>query len=274
MTQIYHQITEAVEAIRTSCDIKPTVGLVLGSGLGAVAKSVSAATTLAYHNIPHFPQSGVPGHAGHLVLGEIDGVSVAVMCGRVHYYEGHTMERSTLSLRVLAGLGVKNVIVTNAAGAVNPNFHPGDLMVIADHLNLTGDNPLRGSHDDRLGCRFVDMSAAYPQDLRQYLHQAGREVGVKMHEGIYAGLAGPTYETPAEISMLQRLGADVVGMSTVPEVIVAAQSGMRVAGLSVVSNYGAGLVDQALSHDDVTAMGQKVSHTLCDLLTKATVLMG
>ncbi len=267
----YAHIQEAVELVRRASALAPRVGVVLGSGLGAFAERVGARLVLPYRTIPHFPVSGVAGHAGELVLGTLDGVPCAVMSGRVHYYEGYDMQQVTFPMRVLAALGIETVLVTNAAGSVNPSYEPGSFMVISDHLNLTGANPLRGPNDERLGPRFPDMSSAYPAAARRALHEAGRAVGLTLYEGVYAGLAGPSYETPAEIRMLQRLGADAVGMSTVAEVIAAVHGGVTVAGLSVITNQAAGLGRTALSHDEVKQMGARVQGVLTDLLAHAVV---
>jgi purine-nucleoside phosphorylase len=263
---LFDKIQEAASAIRAKTSIVPRVGVVLGSGLGAFAERVEGRVVVPYSAIPHFPQSGVQGHAGELVLGTLDGVPCAVMSGRVHYYEGHSLDTVTFGVRVFAAIGVQHLLITNAAGAVNPTFAPGDFMVIVDHINLTGSNPLRGPNDERLGPRFPDMSAAYGPAGRQALHGAARDVGITLREGVYAGLAGPSYETPAEIRMLQNIGADAVGMSTVAEVIVAAHAGLGVAGLSVVTNRAAGLGSTPLSHEEVKEVGNKVRGLLCDLL--------
>lgn len=265
----YAQIQEAAAAIHAKS--RPTVGVVLGSGLGAFAERLGAPTVIPYKRIPHFPVSSVAGHAGELVLGSLDGVDCAVMSGRVHYYEGYDVQQVTFPVRVLTALGVRALLVTNAAGAANPSYEPGDFMIITDHINLTGQNPLRGANDERLGPRFPDMSTAYPQKGRRALQDAAREVGISLHEGVYAGLAGPSYETPAEIRMLQRVGADAVGMSTVTEVIAAVHGGLTVAGLSVITNRAAGLGHAALSHDEVKEVGAKVQGVLCLLLAKAAV---
>lgn len=268
---LYSLIQEATELVHKASPTKPVVGVVLGSGLGAFAERVASRVVLPYRSIPHFPVSGVAGHAGELVLGTLEGVPCAVMSGRVHYYEGYDMEEVTFPVRVLAALGVRAMLVTNAAGSVNPAFEPGNFMVITDHVNLTGANPLRGHNDERLGQRFPDMSDAYPLVGRRALHEAARAVGVALHEGVYAGLAGPSYETPAEIRMLQRLGADAVGMSTVAEVIVAAHARIKVAGLSVITNRAAGLTQMALSHDEVKQMGVRVQGVLAELLAHAVI---
>jgi purine-nucleoside phosphorylase len=271
--ELYDQIQEAVAAVKKATNVTPKVGVVLGSGLGAFAERVKDCTVIKYGDIPHFPESAVAGHAGELIIGDMGGVSVAVMAGRVHFYEGWTMQQVTFGVRVLAGLGAHSLLITNAAGASNPTFAPGDFMVIVDHINLTGDNPLRGQNDDRVGPRFPDMSLTYCADGRKALHEAARQVGVTLREGVYAGLAGPSYETPAEIRMMQNIGADAVGMSTVGEVIAAAHSGMKVAGLSVVTNRAAGLGSEPLSHEEVKEVGGRVRGVLCDLLAATVVRM-
>lgn len=260
--------------LQSRADAQPTVGVVLGSGLGAFVDHLDERVVIPYRDVPHFPIGSVPGHAGELVLGRIGKVSLAVMSGRVHYYEGHAMERVTFPVRVLAGLGVKTLLVTNAAGAVNPEFRAGDFMVISDHLNLTGQNPLIGPNDDRFGLRFPDMTQAYSREAREILHEAGRAAQVSLREGVYAGLAGPCYETPAEIRMLRTLGADAVGMSTVAEVIVARHAGLRVAALSVITNRGAGLDPTPLSHDEVKAVAERVKKPLCALAVHAVQRLG
>lgn len=265
---LFEQMQEAVGFIKKTTAMAPSIGVILGSGLGAFADRLTDSTRLAYRDIPHFPQPHVTGHAGELVIGTLHGVACAVMSGRVHYYEGHSMGSVTFPVRVLAGLGVQKLIVTNAAGGVNPTYDPGDFMVITDHMNLTGDNPLRGPNDERFGPRFPDMSTAYSGDCRKIWHDAARSVGFNLRDGIYAGLAGPCYETPAEIRMLQRLGADAVGMSTVAEVTVARHAGLQVAGLSVITNRAAGLSATPLSHREVTEIATKVREPLCELLAE------
>ncbi len=268
---IYDQVQEAAAYVQQQTQEAPRVGVVLGSGLGAFADRLDDRVVIDYNDIPHFPVSAVAGHAGELVLGRMGGVPLAVLSGRVHYYEGWEMSVVAFPIRVLASLGVKSAIITNAAGAVNPAYEPGDFMIITDHINLTGQNPLRGAHDSRLGLRFPDMSQAYYQGGRRALHEAAREVSVSLREGVYAGLGGPSYETPAEIRMLQVLGADTVGMSTVAEVIVASQCGIRVAGLSIITNRAAGLGQAVLTHDEVKEVADRVASVLCELLARAAV---
>lgn len=267
---LFSQIQQAVAFIRPRCasclPTPPLTGIVLGSGLGAFSERLKPVVEIPYGDIPHFPISRVPGHAGKLMLGFVDQIPCAVMSGRVHYYEGYDMERVTFPVRVLAALGIHRLIVTNAAGAVNPTFTPGDFMVMVDHINLTGANPLHGPNDERLGPRFPDMSQAYGPKGRKAWHEASRKIGLTLREGVYVGLAGPSYETPAEIRMLQTMGADAVGMSTVAEVIVAAHAGLEIAGLSVVTNRAAGLSQTPLSHEEVKEVGNRVRKVLCDLL--------
>ena len=266
---LYDEIQTAAAAIQHHSKVAPSVGVILGSGLGAFAERVASRTVLPYREIPNFPTSAVAGHKGELVMGEIGGVPCAVMSGRVHFYEGYDMQRVAFPVRVLAALGVRHLIVTNAAGAVNPDYSPGDLMVIRDHINMTGANPLTGPNDDRLGPRFPDMSAAYGPAGRQVLHAAAKAAGVSAREGVYVGLAGPSYETPAEIRMWGALGVDAVGMSTVGEVIVASHAGLDVAGMSVITNHAAGLSPTPLSHDEVKEVGERVKGVLCDILERA-----
>ncbi len=270
----YDDVQEAVRFIRSKTTVTPQVGVVLGSGLGAFAARVANPLKIPYRDIPQFPTSSVAGHAGELIIGKVGTATAAIMSGRVHYYEGYPMERVTFPVRVLAALGVTKLVVTNAAGAVNPTYTPGDFMVIVDHLNLTGANPLCGPNDERFGPRFPDMSSTYWMGGREAWHQAARAVNVALHEGVYCGLAGPSYETPAEIRMLQRLGADAVGMSTVAETIVAAHAGLKVAGLSVITNRAAGLSTQPLSHEEVKEVGTRVQGPLCDLLAEMVGRLG
>lgn len=262
----YDQIQEAKTALQRHFTTVPRVGVVLGSGLGAFAESLSGCLALPYAEIPHFPQSSVEGHAGQLVVGHVGQTPVAVMSGRVHFYEGYSMAQVVFPVRVLAALGVQSLLVTNAAGAVNPAFSPGELMVITDHLNLTGDNPLRGHNDERLGSRFPDMSTVYGTEGQRALHDSAKAAGATLREGVYAGLSGPSYETPAEIRMLRTLGASAVGMSTVAEVIAARHAGLRVAGLSVLTNHAAGISKHPLSHEEVKEVAAQVRDVLVKLL--------
>ena len=261
------QLDIAAEAIRTHLGPRqPTVGLVLGSGLGSYADRLKDAVAIDYGDIPRFPVSTVPGHAGKLVVGEAGGVMCAAMQGRVHFYEGLDMRGVVFPIRTLIRLGIKTFVITNAAGGVNPSYTPGDLVLIADHINLLPEHPLRGDNDERLGPRFPDMTQAYAPELRALARVVARHQGITPHEGVYCGLQGPSYETPAEIKMLQNLGADLVGMSTVPEVIVARHMGARVLGISCVTNLAAGIGTEPLSHEEVTQTAAKVRERFIGLL--------
>ena len=259
---------EAAEAVIRSRigDAKPEVALVLGSGLGPFAERFESPTTIDYHEIPHFPVSGVEGHEGRLVVGSIGGTACITMQGRVHYYEGYPLEVVTFPLRTMLRLGAESLIVTNAAGGLGEGLEVGDLVLIRDHINLFGNSPLRGENDARLGPRFPDMTRAYDPHLRTLAQRVATAQGHSLREGVYAGVHGPSYETPAEIEMLRRIGADLVGMSTVPEVIVANHMGARVLGISCVTNLAAGMGHEALSHDEVTVTAKRVRQTFESLL--------
>jgi purine-nucleoside phosphorylase len=261
----------SVAWVRGKTDAPPAVGVILGTGLGAFADQLASLAIIPYAEIPGFPISRVPGHAGKLVVGDLrtpDGtVTVAALQGRVHAYEGWPASEVAFGARVLCSLGVKALLVTNAAGGIDPTFRPGDLVRITDHLNLTGLNPLTGPNDERLGARFPDLSEAYDTRLGDLLDVAAEEVGVSLRQGVYAGVLGPSYETPAEIRMLRAMGASLVGMSTVHEVIAARHMGVPVTGLSLVTNLAAGMTGQKLSHEEVQAAGQRAALRLTALLT-------
>jgi purine-nucleoside phosphorylase len=261
------RLDEAADAVRARTPLRPAIGLVLGSGLGAFADALEHAVAVTYPEIPHFPESTVAGHAGALVVGRSRGVPVAVLKGRVHFYEGYGLGEVVFPVRVLGRLGVKTLVVTNAAGAINPGYAPGDLMVIEDHVNLLG-NPLLGPNEDALGPRFPDMTEAYDRALRDAAAASCRAAGVRCHRGVYVSIPGPSYETPAEIRMFRAMGADAVGMSTVPEVIAARHMGMRVAGLSCLTNMAAGVSDRKLDHRDVLATGERVRAALLEVLAR------
>jgi purine-nucleoside phosphorylase len=247
---LYDRMVAAAASIESAIGgRRPSVGLILGSGLGSYADGLAEAVRIDYSEIPGFPRSTVSGHAGRLVVGDRAGVTCAAMQGRVHYYEGHSAAEVAFPARTLIQLGCRVLIITNAAGGLR--HQPGTLMLIRDHLNLLGDNPLRGDHDERFGARFPDMSAPYDPDLRALARRAAAVLDLELAEGVYASLAGPSYETPAEVAMLAGLGADAVGMSTVPEVIVANQMGARVLGISCITNQAAGLSPHPLSHAEV-----------------------
>jgi purine-nucleoside phosphorylase len=261
------RLDDAAAVVRACTPLAPTVGVILGSGLGAFAESLEGAVSVPYAQIPHFPASTVVGHGGSLVIGRCGGVPVAVMNGRVHYYEGYTLEQVVFPARVLGRLGVKTLLVTNAAGAVNTAFAPGDLMVIEDHINLLG-NPLLGPNEEALGERFIDMSEAYDRGLRDVAEAACRASGVPARRGVYLALTGPSFETPAEIRMLRTLGADAVGMSTVPEVIAVRHMGVRVVGLSCITNMAAGVLDRKLDHREVLETGERVKASLIQVIAR------
>jgi purine-nucleoside phosphorylase len=258
----------------------PRIGVVLGSGLGDFAASLQPAVVIDYEQIPHFPRSTAIGHAGRLVIGKLGDVTVAVMQGRVHQYEGYTAKQTAFPIRVFGRMGVRALVLTNAAGGINPQYGEGALALIGDHLNLQGANPLSGPNDERFGPRFPDMTEAYSRAYRQIALEAGRKHGMELHEGIYAALAGPSYETPAEIRYLRAIGADLVGMSTVPEVIVARHMGIGVLAISCVTNMAAGLLPQQansglvgdpvspreINHEEVLATGRRVRGKLLALL--------
>lgn len=251
------RIEAAADKVRAVLDTAD-VGIILGSGLGDYAAALEDAARLPYSEIPGFPVSTVAGHAGMLLCGMLHGKRVMMMQGRFHYYEGYSMKDVTLPVRVMQSVGVKTLIVTNACGGINLSFAPGDLMVISDVFSLTGQNPLIGPNLDAFGPRFPDMSCAFDRELRGLAHAVAKGQGFELREGVYAQMTGPCYETPAEIRMLRTLGADAVGMSTVPEVIVARHGGMRVLGISCITNMAAGILDQPLSHAEVTETANRV----------------
>lgn len=248
----------------------PTIGLILGSGLGVLAEEIENPIIIPYDEIPHFPISTVEGHKGQAVIGDLQGKRVIAMQGRFHYYEGHSLEAVTYPIRVMKSIGVKQIIVTNAAGGINPAFKPGDLMIIKDHLNLTAKNPLIGPNEKKFGERFPDMSEAYSKKLIALTKGVAIREKIDVVEGVYAGVSGPSYETPAEIKFLGLIGADAVGMSTVPEVIIAKHSGLEVLGISCISNMAAGISEQSLTHDEVIETTEKSRDQFLQLL-KTTI---
>lgn len=263
---LYNKIKEAADFIGSKSKIKPEIALILGSGLGAIADQIEDAEHYSYSDIPHFPVSTVEGHAGKLVIGTLEGKKVVAMQGRFHYYEGYTMDEVTFPVRVMKLLGVEKLIVTNAAGAVNTSYNPGDLMLICDQLNLIGDNPLIGRNLNEFGTRFPDLSNAYDKELRTKVKDIAKRLNITLQEGVYAAMSGPTYETPAEIRMVRVLGGDAIGMSTVPEVIVAVHSGIKVIGISCMTNMAAGILEQPLSHDEVVETSTRVRDTFIKLM--------
>lgn len=264
--QLHQPLKEAAEFIRGRLSGKPEIGLILGSGLGVLADLIEQPLTIPYGEIPHFPVSTVAGHAGELVIGAIAGRQVIMMKGRFHLYEGYEEAQVTFPVRVMKLLGIEKLIVTNAAGGVNRSFQPGDLMMITDHINLMGRSPLVGPNLDEFGPRFPDMTEAYSRALRKVLKDTADELGIQLQEGVYAAMLGPAYETPAEIRMLQTIGADAVGMSTVPEVIVARHAGIEVLGISCITNMAAGILDQPLRHDEVVETAERVKEQFLKLV--------
>lgn len=262
----FAQAEAAAKFILKKTQLRPKIALVLGSGLGAFADEFANATKIPYANIPHFPRSTAIGHAGQLVIGTVDGVELAGMQGRVHLYEGYSVKEVAFPVRVFARMGMKAVILTNAAGSIKRELTQGRLVVISDHINLQGVNPLAGPNDEHFGPRFPDMSEAYDKRFRELTLAEGRLLGINVGEGVYAALAGPSYETPAEIRYLRGIGADLVGMSTVPEVIAARHSGMRVLGISCVTNAAAGVLDQPLDHSEVLETAERVKGQFIGLL--------
>ena len=256
----------ALSFIRSQSEAAPQIGVVLGSGLGDFARELTDAVEIPYTAIPNWPPSTAIGHAGKLVLGKLDGMELAVMAGRNHLYEGYTASQVAYGVRVLAGIGVRSMVFTNAAGGINLSYSQGALVLISDHLNLQGQNPLTGPNDDSLGPRFPDMSDAYSAEYRRIAHAVADELGIRLLEGVYAALPGPSYETPAEIRFLRTIGADLVGMSTVPETIMANYLGMRVLAISCVTNMAAGILPQKINHEEVLQTGRNVRDTLIRLL--------
>ncbi|CAN5299830.1 purine-nucleoside phosphorylase [soil metagenome] len=263
---LYERLQEAVAAVQARGAEPPQIGLILGSGLGGFADKLEDATAIEYGDIPHFPRSHVAGHAGKLVLGTREGARCVAMQGRAHMYEGHDAATVAFPARVLIALGAKVLIITNAAGGLEPSWPPGSLMLIRDHIDMLRDHALRGPNDDRLGTRFPDLTRAYAPELRELARAAAASVKITLREGVYVAMPGPTYETPAEVKMLKILGADATGMSTVPEVDVAAHMGARVIGISCITNHAAGITGKALSHAEVTETATRVRATFEALL--------
>lgn len=262
------KILEATEYILSKIKTKPKVGMVLGSGLGIYVDQIQNKTIIPYHEIPHFKRTSVEGHEGRLIVGEVHGVTVAALQGRLHAYEGHPMEEIVHPVRTLAALGIEFLFLTNASGGINDNFHPGDLVAISDHINLTGRNALVGPNIAELGPRFPDMTNAYDPELNELISSVAKNHHVEIKSGVYCSVLGPTYETPAEIRMLKILGADMVGMSTVPEVIAANHLGLKVAGVACITNYAAGIKPEKLSHADVKKVAEKAMVGFATILTE------
>ncbi len=262
----YAQVQQAVAELRARMIETPGVAIVLGSGLGDFADRLQHPTRIPYADIPHWPASAVVGHAGMLVVGTLRGRRVAVLSGRAHFYEGHSLQTASFATRVLGVLGVRTLILTNAAGGINVAFKPGTLMVIDDHINLMGSNPLIGANDERFGARFPDMTEVYSRRLRDLADAEAASAGIPVAHGVYAAMHGPSYETPAEIRFLRTIGADAVGMSTVPEAIVARHMGIDVLGISCITNPAAGVLPQPLVHDEVMAVARRVRAGFAALL--------
>ncbi len=252
------RVKKASSYVKKIIKEEPKIGLILGSGLGDLADRIEDRVEIKYKDIPEFPISTVKGHAGQLVFGKLSGKSVVAMQGRFHFYEGYPIEDVVLPIKVLIDLGIQSLVVTNAAGGVNKDFKPGDLMIITDHLNLAGQNPLIGKNNDKEGPRFPDMSKAYDDEYIELARKIAKDLKLDIKEGVYAWFTGPTYETPAEVKMARYLGADAVGMSTVPEVIIANHRGIRTLGISCITNMASGVLDEVLSHEDVVKTSQKV----------------
>jgi len=251
-------MNESITYIRKFTSLKPEIGLILGSGLGPLTNEMTESVTIPFEDIPHFAMPTVEGHHGKLVIGNLNGVIVCALSGRYHFYEGYPLSVVTYPVRILGLLGVDKLILTNACGAVNKNFKPGELMVISDHLNLTFYNPLIGKNIDEFGPRFPDASEIYTKELRIIAQSVGKELNIKLQEGVYAWWTGPSYETPAEIKMIRILGGDAIGMSTVPEALVASHMGMKVLGISCLTNMASGILPQKLSHQEVLEVANEV----------------
>lgn len=268
MDERLKMLRDAAEYISSEIDSTPEIGMILGSGLGVLGDEVEDPVIIKYSDIPGFPRSTVTGHAGRMIIGMLEGKKVLVMQGRFHFYEGYSMDTVVFPVRVMKLLGIENFLVTNAAGGVNTSFDPGDLMIISDHIKLEMDSPLRGENMDDFGPRFPDMSDAYNRELRELAKKAGESLEIPLREGVYALMGGPSYETPAEIRMLRTIGADAVGMSTVPEVLAAVHAGMKVLGISCITNMAAGVLDQPLNHAEVMETAAQVRENFINLVKK------
>jgi purine-nucleoside phosphorylase len=272
---IYKQAKKAAEFISAKMKKrKPRVAVVLGSGRGGVADAVTEAIEIHYGDIPNFPISTVEGHAGKLIIGSLGGVDVLLMKGRFHFYEGYSMQEITLPVRVFSLLGVHSLVLTNAAGGTSVHLGPGTLMLINDHINLMGDNPLRGKNEDRFGLRFPDMTDVYTFAYRELAKESARELGINLAEGVYLALRGPIYETPAEVRMMRNLGGDALGMSTVPEAVVARHAGMKVLAFSCITNYAAGMSGEEINHLEVMDVGEKAGKQLAELIVHLIPRLG
>jgi purine-nucleoside phosphorylase len=261
-----NEIVEARDFVLSKINVAPKIGIILGSGLGSLADEFKNAVSIPYEDIPYFSKSDAIGHANELVIGELQGQIVIAMKGRYHYYEGYSLSEVTFPVRVLKALGIEKLVITNACGAVNTEFNAGELMLITDHINLVGSNPLIGKNNDELGPRFTDVSEVYNRELRAVASKVAKEKGITLREGVYAWWSGPVYETPAEIRMIRILGGDAAGMSTVPEATVAIHAGLKVLGISCLTNMACGILDQPLSHEEVLEVAAKSRNTFVDLI--------
>lgn len=263
---LIRELTQTVDAIKLRTKLKPKFGIVLGSGLGGFVNAIDIEASIPYSEIPYFSPTTVTGHQGQLILGRIGQIEIAILQGRVHYYEGHTMSQVVYPVRTLAMLGIETLLLTNSAGGLDPKMLPGEFMIIEDHINMMGDNPLKGPNISQLGPRFPDMTKAYDPQLTKSLATIMTDMGLNFHQGIYTAVSGPTYETPAEVRMLSMLGGKAVGMSTVPEVIAANHLGLRVAAVSCITNLAAGLTNNKLSHKEVTDTAKQVESSFSQIL--------
>lgn len=266
--KLIEMVQETVEYIQAKTKYRPEIAIVLGSGLGALGDSLEEAEQIAYEELPHWKSSTAPGHQGRLIFGLLGGKPVLCMQGRLHFYEGYTQKEITYPIRVMAKLGIKNLILSNAAGGINTDFQPGDLMLITDHINFLGENPLMGPNEADFGVRFCDMSYAYHPELRKIALEAAAEIGCPLQQGVYVATTGPSYETPAEIRMFRLWGASAVGMSTVPEVIVANHSGLKTMAISCITNMAAGVLDQPLTEEEVLTTGERSGAIFRQLIQK------
>ncbi|GLO67444.1 MULTISPECIES: purine-nucleoside phosphorylase [Oceanobacillus] len=267
------EILEAKSFISEQTGIKPEIGMILGSGLGSLAEEIEDAVVIPYETIPYFSKSNAVGHANELVIGHLQGKKVVAMKGRYHYYEGYTLDEVTFPVRVLKALGVEKLIITNSCGAVNTDFNPGELMLISDHINLVGTNPLIGKNNEDLGTRFPDVSEVYSRNLRALARDAAQDLNITLQEGVYGWWSGPVYETPAEIRMIRILGGDAIGMSTVPEALIAIHSGLEVLGISCLTNMACGILDQPLSHEEVIEVAGQSRDKFVQLIQQTLKLL-
>lgn len=267
------KIKEATRFLQEKGKIQPKVGIILGSGLGGLVEEVTSCQVIPYEQIPHFPISTVEGHGGNMIVGYLHDIPVIMMQGRFHYYEGYSMQEVTFPVCVMKALGIESLLVTNAAGGINESFVPGDLMIITDHIQAMGSNPLIGGNEEQLGVRFPDMSQVYKESYRTMAKEVAKRLGISIKEGVYIAVTGPSYETPAEIRMFRTLGADAVGMSTVPEVIVAGHAKLPVLGISCITNLAAGVSKHTLSHEEVIETTERVKETFKTLAKEAVVEM-